>query len=129
MFQYFMSFPQGRKDGQFAKEKERKRTKKPTRTHDQKRLRILKYLHDESRTKKEINQKCFASDKDAPLLDNLEKIGWLEWKNYEKKYYITDKGKEIISLFEQIKNKIDSENEPLFDFFKNYNKFEDDENS
>ena len=133
MFQYFMSFPQGRKAKFAARDpsKEGKRwKKKPTRTHDQKRLRILKYLNNAaSSTKKEINEKCFASDKDAPLLDNLEKIGWLEWKNYERKYYITDKGKEIISLFEQIKNEIDSENEPLFDFFKNYNKFEDDENS
>ena len=56
---------------------------------------------------------------------------WLELipDNPNVEYRITDDGKDIISLFEKIKNKIDSENEPLFDFFKNYNKFEDDENS
>jgi hypothetical protein len=97
-----MSFSQGRK-GKFAgrdPSKEGKRTKKPTRTHDQKRLSILKYLYDvTSSTKKEINQKCFASDKDAPLLDNLVKMKWLELipDNPNVEYRITDDGKDIIS--------------------------------
>ena len=127
-----MSFPQERK-GKFAKEKKQKRrgyTKKPTRTNDQKRLSILKYLYDHtSSTKKEICKNCSIElYKDATLLKNLVSIKWLELipDNPNVEYRITDKGKEIISLFEQIKNEIDSENEPLFDFFKNYNKFEDD---
>ena len=67
-----MSFPQGRKAKFAARDpsKEGKRwKKKPTRTHGQKRLRILKYLNNAaSSTKKEINEKCFASDKDALFL-------------------------------------------------------------
>ena len=73
-----MSFPQGRKAKFAARDpsKEGKRwKKKPTRTHDQKRLRILKYLNNAaSSTKKEINEKYRHGKCDFNILCALEYI-------------------------------------------------------